>query len=381
MIYLDNAATSIQKPACVIEAVVDAMHHLGNAGRGASEESLEGSRTLFNCRSQLNQLMHGESPQQIAFALNSTEALNTAIRGLFQPGDHVITSVMEHNSVLRPLYALKDQGLELSLLPCDDKGRLVIEDLPSYIRPNTKGLVLTHASNLTGNLNPIEKLGQIAHNHGLYFVVDASQSLGAIPIDVQSAQVDVLCFTGHKSMLGPQGTGGLYVRPDLNIRPLKAGGTGIDTYNHYQPQRMPEALEAGTQNGHGLAGLRAAVEYILDQGVANIHEKELALIQYFYQALKDIEGLHIYGDFTADRAPVLALNVWDIDSSEIAEDLEEDFDIAVRSGGHCAPLMHQALGTAEQGAVRFSFGYFTSKEEVDQAITALKVLVDRYRPE
>lgn len=379
MIYLDNAATTVHKPQEVIDAVVDAMKHLGNAGRGATDESLESARTIFSARDHLNTLFHGEDPRQIAFGLNVTEALNTAIRGLIRPGDHVISTVMEHNSVIRPLNDLRDQGVEVSFLPMTSTGTVTKEAVLSAIQPNTKALVLTHASNVTGNINPVKSIVQAIAGRGIYVILDVAQTAGAIPIDVQDLGVDVLCFTGHKSLLGPQGTGGLYVRKGVNLAVLKSGGTGVETFNPHQPEAMPTHLEAGTLNGHGLAGLSAAVAYLLKEGVESIHREEMALMTTFYQGVNDFPEVRVYGNFEVDKCPIVSLNIGDWDSSEVSDRLLEDFGIATRSGGHCAPLMHEALGTKEQGVVRFSFSHFTTEEEIKEAIAAIQSLVMEYR--
>ncbi|RLK64105.1 aminotransferase class V-fold PLP-dependent enzyme [Atopobacter sp. AH10] len=379
MIYLDNAATTVHKPQVVIDAVVDALKHLGNAGRGATDESLQSARTVFSAREEINTLINGEDARQIAFSLNVTEALNTAIRGLLHPGDHVISSVMEHNSVIRPLNDLQDKGVEVTYLPMSKDWCISPEDVLKALKPNTKALVLTHASNVTGNINPIKEIVQALAGRNILVILDAAQSAGAIPIDVQDLGVDVLCFTGHKSLLGPQGTGGLYVRKGLTIDVLKSGGTGVETFNPHQPLAMPTHLEAGTLNGHGLAGLAAAVEYILNIGVENIHQEELQLMNKFYQAVTEMEEVKVYGNFNKDKCPIVSLNIGDWDSSEVSDRLLEDFGIATRSGGHCAPLMHQALGTVDQGLVRFSFSHFTTEEEVEEAIKAVRSLAEEYR--
>lgn len=259
MIYLDNAATTMHKPQEMIEAVVHAMGSLGNAGRGANTASLGAARIIYEARERLARLFGADEPKQIAFTLNSTESLNTAIRGLLGSGDHVITTMLEHNSVLRPLYDLQDAGTDVTFVKADEKGRIRYEDIEEAIRPKTKAIVTTHGSNLTGNMLDIGRIGKMAHDHGLLYIVDASQTAGVFPIDVKTMHIDVLCFTGHKGLLGPQGTGGLYVREGLTIHPLKSGGSGVQTYSHYHPTEMPTALEAGTLNGHGIAGLNAAV--------------------------------------------------------------------------------------------------------------------------
>lgn len=374
-IYMDNAATTMHKPDCVIDAVVSAMKHMGNSGRGAHEASLDASRSIFETRERIAELVHLGNPKQVAFTVNSTEALNTAILGLFGSGDHIISTVMEHNSVLRPLYRLEKEGAEISFLPCDENGCLITAGLSEFLKPNTKGLVCTHASNLTGNANDLHSLGSFCKEHGLLFVVDASQGAGVLPIDMGAMNIDVLCFTGHKGLYGPQGTGGLCVREGLTIRPLKSGGSGVQTYSKEHPHEMPTALEAGTLNGHGIAGLHAALGFLKDTGVENIHKKEIGLMRRFYEGVKNIPGIKIYGDFSADnRAAIVSLNIGDYDSSEVSDELSFAYGISTRPGAHCAPLMHQSFGTVDQGMVRFSFSWFNTEEEVDKAIKAVREL-------
>lgn len=376
MIYLDNAATTLHKPSAMIEGMMAALASLGNAGRGATPESLEASHIIFDAREAINELVNGASPSQVAFTSNATEALNIAIKGIFQSGDHVITSVMEHNSVLRPLFELEQQGVELTILDVNEQGYVTAEEVQAAIKPTTRGVVLTHASNLTGVANPIASIAQVTRANNLTFIVDASQTLGAVPIDVQGMEIDVLCFTGHKALMGPQGTGGLYVRPDVHIRPLKTGGTGVQTYSREHPETMPMALEAGTLNGHGLAGLAASAQYILDYGIDKIAQEERALTDYFYTAMQQIEGVTLYGTFEADRphSPIVPINIRNLNSSEVANLLDENYGITVRSGGHCAPLMHEALGTVEQGIVRFSFAHSTTIADLDAAIAAVQAI-------
>lgn len=371
--YFDNAATTLKKPQMVIEAVVKSMTELGNSGRGAHESSLEASRSIFQARVQLNQLFNGSSSQQIVFTSNGTESLNTAISGLINSGDHVITTALEHNSVLRPLYRCQERGSQLSIVGADSQGRLDYEALEMAIQPETKAIIITHASNVTGNLTDLQRVSRLAKKHQLLLIVDAAQTAGIVPIDVQALGIDVLCFTGHKSLLGPQGTGGLYVREGLEIQPLKVGGSGIDTFNHHQPKLLPTALEAGTLNGHGIVGLSAALTYIEEQGLTNLREKELGLMWQFYDEVKDIEGVTVYGDFSKGlRCPIVSLNIANKDSSDVSDQLADEYEIATRSGGHCAPLMHEALGTKEQGVVRFSFSHLNTVEEVVAGIAAVR---------
>ena len=375
MIYFDNAATTLRKPRCVIEAVTEAMGSMGNSGRGVHDGALSAARTIYDTRVALAKLFGAEGPERIAFTANSTEALNMAIKGLLAPGDHVITTALEHNSVLRPLYELEDRGMELTILPADTLGNICCEDFEKEIRPTTRAIVTTHGSNLTGNLLDIEKIGSIARAHGLTYIVDASQTAGVFDIDVRRMSIDILCFTGHKGLLGPQGTGGLYVREGIEIRPLLSGGSGVQTYLRSHPPQMPTVLEAGTLNGHGIAGLGAAVKYLQETGLDTIRQKEQALMRTFYEAVRQIPGITVYGDFsTGERCAIVSLNVRDYDSGEVSDALSESYGIATRPGAHCAPLMHRALGTVDQGAVRFSFSHFNTEEEIKIAVSALQEL-------
>ena len=377
MIYLDNAATTRIKPKVVVEAVAEALTTLGNAERGTHSASLGASRTVFSTRMKLAKFFNAEGPSNIVFTMNATESLNIAIKGILEKGDAVITTCLEHNSVLRPLYQLRDEGVELSFVSADKFGRPNYEEFESLIKPNTKAIISTAGSNLTGNLVDIKRVGEIAKKHGLIFVVDASQVAGVFPIDVKELNIDILCFTGHKGLLGPQGTGGLYVRDGVEVKPYLSGGTGVQTYNEHQPVEMPTRLEAGTLNGHGIAGLDAAIDYINEVGMKSIHDKELALMWKFYNGVKDIEGIKIYGDFDVkDRCPIVSINLSDYESGAVSDELFTRFEIATRPGGHCAPLMHMALGTVDQGAVRFSFSHFNTEEEVDTAINAVRTLAE-----
>lgn len=377
MIYFDNAATSLQKPEAVIEAVAEAMKSLGNASRGAHSAALGSNRMVYETRELLAELFHIDDPSRIAFTMNATESLNIAIAGIFRPEDHVITTVMEHNSVLRPLYRMEESGTELSFLQADKKGNISYEELENAIRSNTHAVICTHASNLTGNVLDLEKIGEICKKHRLLFLVDASQTAGIIPIDVQKMKISVLCFTGHKGLLGPQGTGGIYVAPEINIRPLVVGGSGVQSYLKTQPDEMPARLEAGTLNAHGIAGLHEAVSYIIEKGVEQIYQEEHEKTDYFYRMIRSIPDIHIYGDPEAElHAPIIALNIGDYDSAQVADELMETYGIATRAGAHCAPLMHQALGTQKQGAVRFSFSQFNTRKELDAGIQALRELAE-----
>ncbi len=377
MIYMDNAATTMHKPRKVIDAVVRAMSSMGNAGRGASEAALSASRIIYDTRDRLAELFGAEDARRIVFTSNSTESLNIAIKGILNPGDHVITTVLEHNSVLRPLYEMEKRGAGLTIIGCDEKGMPDLTAMEAAIKENTKMIICTNGSNLTGNYVDVSVIGKMAHAHGLLFVVDASQTAGVFPIDVQKMNIDILCFTGHKGLLGPQGTGGIYVKEGIELRPLKTGGSGIQTYSKEHPVQMPAALEAGTLNGHGIAGLHAALEYLEEEGIDNIRKRENELMWRFYNGVKDVPGVKIYGDYSqSERCAIVTLNIGDYDSSEVSDELLMEYDISTRSGGHCAPLMHEALGTVEQGAVRFSFSHYNTEEEVDTAVRAIHELAE-----
>lgn len=365
MIYLDNAATSFLKPPTVAKAVFDSFSQVGNAARGTNQASLAAERIVFETRQLLADLV-GSSAKQVAFTSGSTESLNTIIHGFLSPDDHVITSVMEHNSVLRPLYRL---GCDLSLLPIDEAGHLVKDGRDELLKDNTKALILTHAANLTGVINDLEDWGAWCEEHGIAFIVDASQTMGVVPIDLHSMNISALAFTGHKSLFGAQGTGGIVLKEGFSIDPLKVGGSGIATFSKEHPPHMPTRLEAGTLNVHGLAGLRAGLQFIQATTIEAIHDKELTLRQRFLDGVKDLD-ITRYGD-TGETVGIVALNVAKEDSAVIGEWLSED-DILVRTGGHCAPLHHEAFGTVDQGMVRVSFSYFNTEEEVDTAIKAFR---------
>lgn len=379
MIYLDNAATTLYKPDCVAKAVYDSFSYMGNAGRGAHGATLDAGRVIYETRELLADLFEIEQPERIAFTCNATEALNIAIQGVFSTGDHVITTVCEHNSVLRPLYRLKD--VEISFLPtkAEEKtwGCLDYDQLETLLQPNTKGIVITHASNLTGNITDLELVSNFAKKHHLILIVDASQSAGVLPISVKKYGIDILCFTGHKGLMGPQGTGGIYVSESISVPSFKVGGSGIHSYEKVHPAKMPVALEAGTLNGHGITGLNASLKWILKMGVDHIYQREHELLTHFLDGIKMIPGIHFYGNpDLSNRVAIASINLEDCDSNRVSDWLLEDYDIAVRSGAHCAPLMHEALGTKNQGAVRFSFSYFNTEEDVEATVRAIKELME-----
>ena len=378
MIYLDNAATTLHKPPQVMEAVLHAMITMGNAARGAHGGALEASRTVFGTREKLARLFSCRRADHVVFTANSTEALNIAINGTIHRGDHVISTDCEHNSVLRPLYRLEEErGVELDFVPADRQGRVDYSDFERLMRPNTRAVVCTHCSNLTGNIMDLERISDIAHRHGALLLVDASQTAGTVPIHMEALRVDVLCFTGHKGLMGPQGTGGLCTRPGVEIAPWKVGGSGVHSYDRHHPMEYPTRLEAGTLNSHGIAGLSAALDVILERGVEDIQRAEHALMQRFYEGVRDIPGVTVYGDFSVpERCAIVALNIRDYDSSAVSDELTVTYGIATRPGAHCAPRMHKALGTTEQGAVRFSFSFYNTEQEVDAAIAAVRAIAE-----
>lgn len=375
MIYFDSAATSFRRPKTVGQAVLRAMNTMGNGFRGTHEAALASARVIHETRELISELFNAGGADRVAFTVNATESLNMAIKGVLNPGDHAIATVLDHNSVLRPLYQMEERGVALTLIGCDEAGRILYDELEAAVRDNTKAIVCTHASNLTGNLTNIRRIGEFCRNRGIVFITDAAQTAGIFPIDMEKDCVDILCFSGHKGLMGPQGTGGICVREGIKISPLISGGSGFKTFSKTQPQEMPTVLEAGTLNGHGIAGLGASLTYIKETGIDTIRLKEQKLTEKFYRGIKDIPDIRIYGDFSSfERAPTVAFNLGDIDSSEVCMRLEADYGIYSRGGAHCAPLMHKALGTENQGAVRFSFSHYNTLAEVGTAIETIKEL-------
>ena len=377
MIYLDNAATTMCKPQAVVDAVANALCSLGNAGRGATSGALDAARTIHACRTKLARLLGCPRADHVCFAPNSTAALNTAINGLIRPGDRVVTTVLEHNSVLRPLNRLVfERGVTLEHAGCDKLGRLDYDELERLVTPGTRAVVVTHASNVTGNVVDIARVAAIAHAVGALIIVDASQTAGAAAVDMEAMGLDVVCFTGHKGLMGPQGTGGLAVMPGIDVEPWAMGGSGVHSFEPLQPLEWPTRLEAGTLNGHGIAGLSAGLDFIeAEGGVEAIAAHEAALARRFYEGVRGIAGVTVYGDQEQrGRSAIVSLNIGDIDSAQVSDALMQGWEIATRPGAHCAPLMHRALGTERQGVVRFSFGYFNTVDEVDIAIDAVSEL-------
>ncbi|AFS79863.1 cysteine desulfurase CsdB [Gottschalkia acidurici 9a] len=378
MVYLDNAATTFPKPEGVYIEVMKALQEYGaNPGRSGHKLALQAGRVIYETREILAELFNIENPMNIVFTNNATEGLNIAIKGLLKSGDHVITSSMEHNSVLRPLKALEKKGVETTIIQCDEKGFININDIKNSIKENTKAIITTHASNVTGTIFPIKEIGQLAKENNIVYILDGAQTAGVYDIDVKYMNIDILVAPGHKSLLGPQGTGFIYIKEGLCLDCIKEGGTGSSSESLFQPEMMPDKFESGTPNTPGIAGLGAGVKYILDKGIENIRSHEKELTKYFLDELKKINDVIIYGPCDVEKqAPVISINIKDQDSSEVGYVLDNIFDIGVRTGLHCASLAHKTIGTLEQGTIRFSIGYSNTKEEIDLAITAIKQIIE-----
>lgn len=374
MIYLDNAATSFPKPEQVYEAIMKAMKEYGaNPGRSGHKLALQAGRIIYETRELLAKLFNIDNPMNIIFTNNATDGINLALKGLLKPGDNVITTSMEHNSVLRPLKVLEKVGVTTTIVQCDETGSLNIKDIEESITDETKLIVTTHASNVTGTLMPIKEIGKLAKEKNIIFMVDAAQTAGVYDIDVREMGIDILAFPGHKSLLGPQGTGGVYIKEGIEITQMKEGGTGSRSDSLIQPDILPDKFESGTPNTPGIAGLGAGVKYILDTGIENIRRHEVELTRYFIDELKKIDRVKIYGPCDVEKqAPVVSINIEDGDSSEVSYILDQAFDIAVRPGLHCAPLAHKTLGNFDEGCVRFSIGLFNTMSDIDTALNAIR---------
>lgn len=365
-IYLDNAATSFPKPESVYHAVMHAMRDVGaSAGRAGHRRSLEAGRLLFMARESVATLLSIPDSSRVIFTHSATESLNVAVRGTVLPGDHIITTSMEHNSLLRPLYAVRQQGVELTIVDADRNGRVDPDDIRRSLRPNTRMIAVGHVSNVSGTIQPLEQIAGVAREAGALFLVDAAQSAGCVPLDVIAAGIDLLAAPGHKGLLGPQGTGFLYVAPEVQLKPLIAGGTGSNSTLEEQPEAIPEGFEAGTHNLPGIAGLMAGIDFVLKEGVAAIGEKERVLVNFAAECLSTIPSLTVFGPTDPSlHVGVLSFTVEGIDSSSLAFALDRNFDIAVRAGLHCAPLAHRTLGTFPAGTVRVSPGFFNTRDEI-----------------
>lgn len=379
MIYLDNAATTWPKPETVYQAMLEAVRDKGaNPGRGSHNLAREAGRIIYETRELLAQLFNVADPARIIFTCNATDSLNLALKGFLQAGDHVITSSMEHNAMARPLKILEEKGVEVTYLACTEEGILSPCQVAEAIKENTKLVALNHASNVVGTIQPIEEIGQITRTKGIKFLLDAAQTAGVLLLDVEKIGIDLLAFPGHKSLLGPQGTGGLYIREGIDLVPAREGGTGGNSESFYLPEILPDRYESGTPNTPGIAGLGAGVKFILEKGIAKIREHEEELTKQFLRGLKTIEKIKVYGVQDSTRqAPVVALNIGEEGSSEIAFILDKAFGIAVRAGLHCAPLAHKTIGTLDQGVVRFSFGYFNTAEEIEYTLDSLQKIAAR----
>jgi cysteine desulfurase/selenocysteine lyase len=378
MIYLDNAATSRPKPPEVLQAMNDYMLNVcANSGRSGHHLAIEASRIVYNAREELAKLFNIDDPLQIVWTLNATEAINTALQGILHHGNHVITSSVEHNSVLRPLRALENLGVDVTVVQCSQQGFLDPSDVKLAINKNTKMIVLNHASNVTGSIQPAEEIGQIAIEHELIFMLDAAQTAGAYPIDAQNLNIDLLAFSGHKSLYGPVGTGGLYIRKGIDLNPLKYGGTGSRSDEEYQPDFMPDKFESGTLNIVGIAGLGAGIKFVLSEGVDNIRKKERELTQMLIDGLISIPKVTVYGDFNAEnQVGVVSFNVDGLSPSEVSLYLEEEFNILCRSGLHCSPSAHKTIGTFPDGTIRLSLGIFTTKDDVVIIVNAVRKIAE-----
>ncbi len=356
------------------------LNDAANPGRGSHAMAVRASRILFDTRKQLSKLFNIKNPNDIAFTSNTTMALNMAIKGWLKPGDHVIATSVEHNSVRRPLYYLEQKmGIEVTYIEADEQGSLNVKDVAAAIRCNTTLAVVNHSSNLLGTIMPIADIAEITHKHGIKLLVDAAQSAGIIPIDVRSMGIHMLAFPGHKGLLGPQGTGGLYIDPELDLEPLLHGGTGSQSEAREQPSVRPDRYEAGTQNTPGLAGLKAGVQYVLNETVQKIHTKEWDLAQRLMLGLEPIKGVKLLGPKAGEaRTGIVAFNVEGIDPSELSFILDQHYRIAVRAGFHCTPLAHSCAGTETTGAIRASVGIFSTEGDVDALAEAIKEITQQY---
>ena len=374
-IYLDNASTSFPKAPTVATAMSDYITNRGiNINRGSYALAYDVEDIIYTTRQRLNTLFNGHDPSHVVFTQNVTMSLNMVIKGLLKAGDHVLVSSMEHNAVMRPLTQLLDKGITFDIIPCDKTGSIQLESMDSLIRPNTVAMIINHASNVCGTIQPLESIGPICKAHSLQFIVDAAQTAGVIPIDVKACHIDALCFTGHKGLLGPQGIGGIILTKEMaqTLTPLIAGGTGSFSHLETMPTHMPDAFEAGTLNLPGIIGLNEGLAYIESQGMENIHNHELVLTQSFLEGLQSIDGINIVGKQNIqDRTAVVSITIDGMDPASIAYELESNYHIMTRVGLHCAPRAHQTLETYPEGTVRFSFGYANTHKDVETALSAL----------
>jgi cysteine desulfurase/selenocysteine lyase len=383
LIFLDNGATSFPKPKEVYDFMDHFYRNYGvNPGRSGYDLCLETGAMVEETRKILTRFFNGTDPDRLCFSYNSTDALNLIIFGMLKPGDHAVTTTLEHNSVLRPLYHLWSyQGIEVNYIPFDGRGFVDPDDFPKAFKKNTRLVIVNHASNVIGTIQPLKDIGRICRERGIPLAVDASQSAGKVPIDIQAMEIDVVAFTGHKSLLGPTGIGGLYVREGVDVHLTRAGGTGVRSAQRTHLDEYPYRLEYGTPNVHGIAGLQAGLKWIEKRGLGNIHEQEMALTRKLRDGLREIDGVTLYcQDDLADHISVLAFNVNGLDSPNVSTMLDVDHNIACRAGLHCAPLVHEALGTSGiDGAVRFGIGPFNTEEQIDTAIGAVREIAEFQR--
>ena len=376
-IYLDNAATSFPKPKEVADAVYDFMINNGtSSGRGSYKKAMQSDYIVYECRKLIGNLFNFDDPKKVVFTSNVTDSLNIAIRGILKENDHVITSSLEHNAVWRCLKTLeKDINIKIDTVECSKDGITNPEDIKKYIRKDTALIVFTQASNVLGTIQPIKEIGKIARENNIVFLVDAAQSAGAMKIDIKEDNIDILAFTGHKSLLGPMGTGGLIINTDIDIKPLKAGGTGGDSAYEYQPDYYPNHLETGTSNVSGIAGLRAAIKFLNREGIDNIHNKEKELTKYALQRLETVKDIEIYGPKDCEKIlSVISFNIKNKRPEDISTILDQKYNIMLRAGLHCAPTAHSVINTKDRGSLRIGIGYFNTKDDIDKLVEALNNL-------
>lgn len=378
MIYLDNAATTYPKPETVYDAIMDCMkNYCANPGRSGHKLAMRAAREIYDARENIAKLFNIDNPMNVVFTNNATDSLNLAIKGVVKDGEHIITTSMEHNSVVRPIKSLEKYGIKNTIVQCDKDGFLDVDRIKEAIKPNTKLIVTTHASNVVGTLIDIKSVGEIAKENNILYLLDASQTAGVYNIDVKDINVDMIAAPGHKCLFGPQGTGILYIREGINVNILKEGGTGSRSEDLFQPELLPDKYESGTHNTPGIAGLNEGIKFILNKGIDNIRIHEEQLCQYMINRLNEVQNIIIYGPKNSkQRAPVISINIGDMDPGEVTFLLDSKYGIATRSGIHCAPLAHKTIGTLEQGAIRFSLGYFNTKADIDKAIEALKEIAN-----
>ena len=376
-IYLDNAATSFPKPKEVATAVYDFMVNNGtSSGRGSYKKAMQSDYIVYECRKLIGKLFNFDNPKKVVLTSNVTDSLNIAMRGILKENDHVITSSLEHNAVWRCLKTLeRDINIKIDTVECSKDGITNPQDIKKYIKKDTALIVFTQASNVLGTIQPIREIGAIAREHNIPFLVDSAQSAGAMKIDVKEDNIDILAFTGHKSLLGPMGTGGLIINTDIDIKPLKAGGTGGDSAYEYQPDYYPNHLETGTSNVSGIAGLREAIKFLNKEGIENIHNKEKELTKYALEKLETVKDIEIYGPKDCEKMlSVISFNIKDKRPEDVGSILDQKYDIMLRAGLHCAPTAHSVIGTKDRGTLRIGLGYFNEKEDIDKLVEALNNL-------